>query len=40
MFVNINRVEVFSWSLLVQSIKPHGLLGQTWKRQGGKVKEL
>ena len=35
MFVNINRVEVLSWSSLVQSVKPHGLLGQTWKRQRG-----
>ena len=45
MFVNLNRVEVLSWSTLVQSVKPHGLLGQTWKLLKGKecgnqVKEI
>jgi len=39
MFVNINRVEISSWSQLVSQIKPHGLLGQTWKRQGRKSQE-
>jgi len=45
MFVNINRVEVLSWTSLVQSVQPHGLLGQTWKLLKGKecgkqVKEI
>ena len=39
MFVNLNRVEVLSWTSLVQSVKPHGLLGQTWKRTGKEGKD-
>jgi len=45
MFVNINRVEISSWSQLISQIQPHGLLGQTWKLLKGKecgeqVKEI
>jgi len=31
MFLNLASVSVSSWSTLVQSVQPHGLLGQTWR---------
>ena len=30
-FLNLARVRVMDWHKLVTSLKPHGLLGQTWK---------
>jgi len=30
-FVNLLRIEVLDWELLIHQIQSHGLLGQTWK---------
>ena len=41
-FINVASVRVSDWSKLVRDVQPHGLLGQTWKRQrqGLDVKEV
>ena len=42
LFINLVSVRVSDWSKLVRDVQPHGLLGQTWKRQqsGLDVKEV
>ena len=34
-FINIGGVSVSSFTALSQSVKPHGLLGQSWQRRSG-----
>ena len=33
LFINLASVRVSDWSKLVREVQPHGLLGQTWRRQ-------
>jgi NHL repeat len=34
-FLNLAEVAISSWSELVRNVKPHGLLGQSWRRLEG-----
>ena len=35
-FLNIAAVDTDSWAELVKTVRPHGLLGQSWQRRSGK----
>ena len=41
-FLNIVSLSVSNWSTLVTALKPHGLIGQTWRRdqKGDDVKQV